>query len=132
MSSLILGALTQALIPVGGAIITTLVSWGLLEAKNYIKSKTQNETVNDAVGHVCHTVETVVADLEQTVAAGYKNMNTDGKLTKDQATALKNIAMDRVKNQIPQAIADTAALAVNSLEELISSKIEKAVLEMKS
>ena len=132
MTEMILGALAQALIPVGGTIIITLVSWGLLEAKNWIKSKTNNEKVNDAVGHVCHTVETVVADLEQTVAKYYKENNEDGKLSKDQAKALKNMAEAKVNALIPQAIADTAALAVNSLQDLISAKIEKAVLEMKN
>ncbi|MFH2064970.1 MAG: hypothetical protein ABIK15_07225 [Pseudomonadota bacterium] len=139
MTAVILGMLTQALLPVGGTIISSLVSWGLLEFKNYIKTRSmaiedenRREAANDAVSHICHTAETIVKDLEQTVAKAYKAMNADGKLTKDQQNALKNIAISRVKTQVPAALLETAQLVVNSVNELIASKIEKAVLEMKN
>lgn len=139
MTALILGMLTQALLPVGGTIITSLVSWGLLEFKNYVKTRSmaiddenQRAAANNAVSHICHTTETIVKDLEQTLVPTYKKLSADGKLTKEDGEAIKNIAVKRINEQIPAAIVETAKLVVNSVDELIASKIEKVIQEMKN
>jgi len=110
-------------------LLSGLVSWGLIELTKYIRTKTKNEAVNDAVAHICHTVDTTVKELAQTTAAEYKN--SDGSLSKDAAIRLKFLAIKKVKNQVPDAIMMTAGIAVNSVNQLISAKIEKAVFEMK-
>ncbi len=128
----IIPILVNALLPAGGTILTALVSWGMVAVTKYVKTKTKNEAVNDAVSHICHTVETTVKEVEQKYVPKYKQLQAGGMHPADAAKQLKDIALERVKNQLPAAIAITANLAVNSVDGFIAAKIEKAVFDMKS
>jgi len=123
---------TNALIPGFGTILTALVFWGLFELTRYVKTKTKNEAVNDAVLHVCDTVETTVRELEQTLVPQIKKAAADGKISGEEARELKEVALRKVKDQIPEKIAKTAEMAVNSVDKLIRAKIENAVFELKT
>jgi len=126
----IIASLVSTLGPIALTLLSGLVSWGLLELTKYVRTKTKNEAVNNAVSHICHTVDTTVKELAQTTARDYKADNPAG-LTKEAKQILKTLAVAKVKDQIPAAITKTAGMAVNSVEQLISAKIEKAVFELK-
>lgn len=119
------------LAPVVLSAISALASWGLYELTKYLRTKTKNDNVNDAISHVCHTVDTTVKELEQEVVKALKARTSDGRLTKEDAAAVKSIAVRRVTAQIPPKIAKIMPAAVTSFGNFISAKIEKAVLELK-
>ena len=120
-----------SLAPVLGTIMTGLVSWGAIEATKYVRTKTKNEAANDAISHICHTVKTTVAGLNQTMVPALQAAAADGKLTKADGEMLKNAAVQQVKYQIPAEVEKSAKLAVNSVNDLIDAKIEQAVGEQK-
>lgn len=122
----------QTLLPIIGTVISGLASWGLIELNKYVRTRTKNESINDALSHVTHTVETTVKDLEQTMVKELKAASADGKLTRQDALSLKDVAVMRIKSQVPDAIQKAAALGVKSLGDLIEAKIEKTVLELKA
>ena len=121
----------NAVLPLAGALVSGLISWGAAAAVKYVRQKTQNEAIHDAMGHVAMTVETVVKEIEQTLAVKIKGMAADGKLSEDEATALKQIAVDKVREQVPPAMQEIAAQGTASLERFIDSKIEAAVGDLK-
>lgn len=121
----------EALAPVVFSLVSALVSWGVYELTKFFRTKTKNENVNDAISHICHTVETTVQGMEQEMVAAAKSAAADGKLTKKEAVNMKNIALTRVRSQVPYKITKIANKAINDMERFISAKIEKAVLDLK-
>ena len=117
--------------PVLGTVMVGLASWAGVEATKYVRTKTKNEAANDAISHICHTVQTTVADLNQTMVPALQKAAADGKLTRADGKTLKTIAFGKVKDQIPTAVEQSARLAVTSVNDLISAKIEQAVGEGK-
>lgn len=118
--------------PVLGTIAMGLVSWGAVEITKYIRTKTKNEMAHNAISQICQTVQTTVAELNQTMVPAMQKAAVDGKITKEEAGELKDLAMERINNQIPAAIKQAAKLAVNSVSVLIEAEIEKTVGEAKS
>ena len=122
----------NAVLPVAGTVVTGLVSWGLFELNKFVKTKTKNEVVNDAMEHISHTVETSVHELEQTLVPEAKEALKDGKLTSEEAMKIKEIAISKVRAQLPKKMEKAAQSAVNSLNGIIGAKVEKAVLNLKT
>jgi len=120
----------NAVLPAGGILVTGLVSWGLVRLNKYIKIKVGNEIVNDAMAHISHTVNTTVKDLEQTLVPELKAALKDGKLTSVEGRKLKDIAIAKVKAQLPKDIEKAAYGAVNSLTSIIGAKVEGAVFDL--
>ena len=125
----------EAVLPLVGTVVSALVAWGLFELKKFVAQKTTSAAVNDAVAHIAHTTETVVKKMEQTVVANIKDMAADGKMDKAEVkralSQVKENAMFEIRAQVPAAIQTTAGMAVNSLTQLISDKIEAVKLENK-
>lgn len=113
--------------PVLGTILTGLVSWGVVELTKFVRTKTKNEAVNDAVTHICYTIETTVSALNQTMVQGLKKASVDGKLTQEETNKLKTLAMVKVQALIPEVMQKTAELAVTSFNDFVVSKIEQEV-----
>lgn len=120
----------DTILPAGGILVTGLVSWGLIRLNKYIKTKTGNEIVNNAMAHITHTVNTTVRELEQTLVPEIKKSLKDGKLTSVEAGKLRDIAIAKVKAQLPKNVEKAAYGAVNSLTSIIGAKIEGAVLDL--
>lgn len=118
----------KAVGPVILVIVPAMVTWGLAELSRWIRSKTKNENVNYAMDQVSSTITTIVAELQQTV----REAMADGKITKEEAEKIKAIAMQKVTAQVPLATQKLAKLAVNSLDDYISSRIEQEVLYLKN
>jgi len=122
----------QALLPTAATVITTFASWALIKFKTYIESKTKSEQINEAMARITHTAQTTVDQLTQTLALNLKEASETGKLTSSNAKFLKQEAMRTVLKQIPDATKSVAELAVTSINGLISSKIEQALLKQKA
>ena len=131
MQEALMAQLVSELIPVLVPIISGLISWGLVEFSKYMRTKTKNESANDAITHVTETISTVVTELEQTMVPAMKERAKDGKLDEVDRQALKAIAIEKVSSQIPDKMQKLTGLFVNSFEKFISSKIEKAVSDLK-
>ncbi len=127
---LLIPIFVNAVLPVGGTLLTGLVSWSLIKLNKYVKTKTQNEVVNNAMSHISHTVNTTVRELEKTLVPEAKKAFKDGKLTSVEAGKLKDIAIAKVRAQLPKDIEKAAYGAVNSLTSAIGAKVEGAVLDL--
>ena len=117
--------------PVLGTLIIGLISWAAVEITKYVRTKTKNDTANDAISHICHTVSTTVAELNQTMVPAMQKAAADGKLTSSDAAMLKRLAEQKINSQIPAAISTAAKLAISSISNLIDGKIEQAVADQK-
>lgn len=130
MWEIVAAQLAKSFIPLL-SVVGVLVSAALYQGVMYIRKKTNNEAVENALTRISRTVRTVVDGLSQTMAAELRALSEDGKLTKEDAASLKNLAVEAVKNQIPYAIQQIVAGGVVSLDSFISDKIEQAVLDQK-
>lgn len=124
--------LIQTLAPVAATLISTLATLALYEVRKFIAARTKNENVNAAMTRITETVQTTVDHLTQTVAMSLKEKSETGKLTRAQMGVLKKDAAKTVLKQLPEETWQTLELAVNSINSLIGSKIEQAVLRQKS
>jgi len=118
----------KILVPAAGTILTLLVSWGLAELSRYIRAKTKNENVNQAISELSLIVEDTVKNLNQT----FTRSAADGKFTDAEKLEIKKQAMDMVKNQIPAITAQQIERAVSSLDVFINSRIEATVADVKA
>jgi hypothetical protein len=123
--------LLKVVIPGIAALASSVLSFVGLETARWIRTKTKNEKINDALTHITETTKTVVSELKQTTADKWKEMSEDGKLTEEDAIALKNAAIEKIKSQTPALISKTAKLGVTSIDEFISGKIEQVILDQK-
>jgi hypothetical protein len=121
----------EILAPAVGGLLLALVSWALAEAARYVRAKTENEAVNDAIARICHMTETVVAEVNQTVVDDLKLAAADGRLNLDQARLIASQALAMVLDRMAPGVLEIAARGVVDLKEFISSRIERAVREQK-
>ena len=127
MFSTLLAAFAGPLAQVFGTLLTALAGWGAVEATKYIRRKTSNEAVAGAMERVTLTAETVVAELSQTMVDDLRAAAKDGKLTKADAAALKELAVQRVRDRLPGDVAKLLGGVAADLTEIVGAKIEQAV-----
>lgn len=126
----IIALLIQSAVPIAASAITMLVAYLGKKAAEYTAQKTKNEAVNNALAHITNTAETIVRDIEQTVVPYYIRNAEGGKLDKAERDAVKKMALDRLRKQVPDSIKALAGIAINSIEDLMSAKVEVAVQKM--
>ncbi len=114
------------LAPVGAMAFGTLVSVGVVYGNRYLKAKTGNESVH-AVGE---TIGAVVNDLAATIVKEIKAKSADGRLTKNEALDVKDMAVAQVKDQLPKAVAKSAQAVVGNLDAFVAGKIEEKVKDL--
>lgn len=117
----------QVLAPIIVSVVGILVSWGLAELSMFIKSQTKNENALKAMEDINSLVKATVSEVGQT----FEKAAEDGKITKEEGIEMKRIAIQKVKNQIPPLVEKHALLAVNSLEDFISTRIEREIVKSK-
>ena len=109
-------------------LVVMLVGWGLKLLGAYIASKTKNESIANAFNTFTEIVETTVKDLDQT----FKKAAEDGKFTEEEKQAIKQLALDKVNNQLPEYLKAQLNTVVNDLQSYVDSKIEATVRDIKS
>ena len=119
--------IVETLAPYSATVITLLMSWGVYELNQYIRSRTRHEAAIAAMDTLGTIAQTTVQGIAQTAAGSL----ADGRFTKAEATELKQLAVETIKAQITPALDKHLALAVNDLDTFIASRIEAAVLNVK-
>ena len=108
----------------------------LLHAKLQLtQTSVQGERLRAALLRLEDAVVTAVKDIEQTLAAEYRALASDGKLSREDRRRLKEIAVRRVKTFLGStglkelgSVLDVWELSV---EDLIGAKVEATILDMK-
>jgi hypothetical protein len=122
----IMEIMAAQMIPVIVAALATLVSVGLVRLNRWLKMKTGSEAVA-AAGEI---VAATVNELTATTVKELKSAAADGKLTINEAYAVKDQALAQAKSQLPPAVAKAASLVIGDLDAFISGKIEQSVGEL--
>lgn len=121
----------QFVAPIAATVLTAMVSRALAAAASWIRKKTDNEAINNAITRVCAMTETTVAELSQTLVTAMKAAN-GGALTEADMADLRDKALALVQKRLtPEVLAD-ASRGVTDLQELILARIERAVVEQKA
>ncbi len=63
---------------------------------------------------------------------GLREAAADGRISAEEADAVKRMAVSRVRSQLPPQVLDLARQGVSSLEAFISTRVERAVREQKA
>ena len=119
--------LWNVIAPVLGSLILALVSWGLIELRKWITTKTQNERVTAAFDHVSQAVFVSVYELEQTT----RELMSDGKLTGKEKKKLKNRALNSVKKRIGPTVIKEVQKSADDIDDWINAEIEATVFNLK-
>lgn len=132
--STLLQTVTVAVITAVGAITVAYI--GILKKQALAKIETlQDENAKKALSNAVNSVDTiittVVTSIEQEEKQEVLKAMEDGKVTRDELTKLKDVAVDRVKQQL---LPDTVKLLENSFGDLsayISQKVSEQVFNLK-
>lgn len=127
----LIAEITPALITLVGTVLAGIVSLVGIEVKAYIKTKTNNAKLVNAMERIHHTVETTVLDISHTLAEQMKSASADGKLTEGEASQLKIMAMNSIFSQLPGEIVKDASMGIVSVHHLVSAKIEGSLAKIK-
>jgi hypothetical protein len=114
----------QAVIPLLGIGLLILVYHGV----KYLRKRTDNETLKEALMVVEDAVYSVVCELKgqaDTLRDG------NGKLDELDAGKLKEKAMTRVNNMVSDQVKFALVRHISDMEKYISGKIEKTVDSVK-
>lgn len=123
----ILIALAPQIIPVVGALLVGLASWGIA----ILKKKVKMEAGKVALDQVDQIIGTVVGNLAQTTAKGLRAAAKDGKLTSGEKKELKDFAVKHAKYLISDQVSKAASASIDDLTAYINHKVEEKVLATK-
>ena len=117
----------KVIVPVIISILGLLLSWVAYELKRFITSRIDSKRVKDSFDMISGIATNVVKELELTIRKAYG----DGKLTDDEKAEILEIAKAKVKEHLPTVVSELGSLGVDSLDDLIVTKINSAVYDMK-
>jgi len=120
-------AIAPQVVPVVGALLVGLVSWGIA----ILKKKVKLEAGKAALDQVDQIVGTVVGNLGQTAVKKMKEAATDGHLTRQEKGNLKSTAIAEVERLVSREVSKAASKAVDDLGDYVGKKIEERVLNLK-
>jgi hypothetical protein len=127
-------------------LIGAAASYAIATIASYYKSK-REQLLNDieqsnlvkysaiaksAVETIDTIVMNVVTQLDDTVKKEILAATSDGKLSEEEKTKLKDMAMDIINREIADPIKEFAASIVGDLDAYISTAIENCVTELKA
>ena len=93
----------------------------------WINSKTKNEKLTQYAELLSHYAQIAVNSIAQTQADILKEAASDGKLTDEEKTDLKNAAIAEIKKIAPDAILAFHAKMNTDLDALINALVESVV-----
>lgn len=136
----------QIIIGLTIVVLGAAASYAIATIASYYKSK-REQLLNDieqtnlvkysaiakaAVETIDTIVMNVVTQLDDTVKKEILATTSDGKLSEEEKTKLKNMAIDIINREIADPIKEFAASIVGNLDEYISTAIENCVTELKA
>jgi len=131
MKEIIVSQAASYLFPIIFSVLGTLGTFVLGSVNNYLKTKTTNAKVSNALERITHTAGTVVSELMQTMVIGLKEKASDGKLTAADKLFLKDKAIETITSRLNITTIQDAGLGVNDVAEFVKSKVEEAVFKTK-
>lgn len=118
----------KEILPIVGTIVVALVGWGLTELTRWIRAKTGNERLANAMDQLGMAVMVSVRELEQTA----RPLLSDGKLTDSEKARLKAKAIETVRSRLTPAMTKELKKNLVDLNEWIGGQVEAEVMTMKS
>ncbi len=126
MEAILIGIAPQ-IIPIVGALLVGLASWGIA----ILKKKVKMEAGKVALDQVDQIVGTVVGNLSQTTVKKLKAATKDGHLTSQEKQDIKRSAVNLARHLIADGVSKAASGAVDDLTDYIHQKVEEKVLATK-
>lgn len=119
--------LVKVLTPILVTVVGGVTTWILAELSRWIRTKTKNENALAAIEDIVALVRTAVSEVGQTVQAAA----ADGKFTPEERKGMKELAMGKVKAQIPHVVERNAIRMINTVDDFIAARIEREVAKAK-
>ena len=113
--------------PAAVSVVAAACTWLCVAIKQHIERSIKTKNIRNALFHLDATIQTVIAEMEQTV----RPMLSDGKLSKEEAQKIKEMAIERVKAILDKNAKEILMAMVDDFSGLIGSKIEKEIHEEK-
>jgi hypothetical protein len=82
------------------ALLGAAASWAIVSARQWLQQRVQNEYVQQLMLRLADGVEVGVRQVAQTVLPAVKAAAADGKLTKDEALNLRELAKEAAIDQL--------------------------------
>lgn len=82
------------------ALVGVAASWAIVSARQWLQQRVQNEYVQQLLLRLADGVEVGVRQVAQTVLPAVKAAAQDGKLTKDEANNLRELAKEAAIDQL--------------------------------
>nr|DAQ95485.1 MAG TPA: holin [Caudoviricetes sp.] len=116
----------QTIITVTVPLVSALIIYGVKKATNWLKSKTENETVDTYLSRAYSMLEDIVVTTSETYV---KSLKADGKFDIEEQqqafeitkNAFEQIASTEIKNAIKSTVADYDAWVRNTVEAIIAN-----------
>lgn len=105
----------------------------LLKVKTeQIKANTENEHMKVALDMVSANAIDIVTMLNQTVVEGLKAANADGKLSSEEAIAIKDQALNMLIAMLSEDAKEIISKLYGDVDTYLSNLIERVVLQVKN
>jgi len=112
-------------------LVTAVLVYALTAAGIYLSNKYRNNKLIQTLLILNQLVMDVVKELNQSVVEDLKAARADGKLTVDEAKQIKDKAVDLVLSRLDNDFIRVIQGAFGSIYQVISTKIEAAIFDLK-
>lgn len=117
-------------------VVPAILTWLGAAGARWIQAQTGNTKLAQAMLRLADTINTVVAEVEQTVVPEMRSRAASGKLGAADMAAIKQVAVNKVKQYLGDnglnILSSYLKLDETGTLDFIAGKIEAAVLTMKS
>lgn len=121
---------------VAKVVVPAMLTWLGVEGAKWLKARTGNENLAAALTRLTDTVNTVVAEVQQTIVTELRKKTADGHLSAQEIAEIKAAALERIRKYLGpdgvQILGQYLKLDQNGVISFIGAKIEAAVLAMKT
>lgn len=126
---------TQRLLDLGAQLLPWVGSVLMALLTRYVFKKTKNESVSNLLARATAEIGDVAKEVAQVYVDALKKGTADGKLTDQEKRMAKNIALQKIKDNLgPTLIPRLIAVLgdANKMESWIETKLEASIRELKS
>lgn len=134
-----LSSLAAQVVPALANLLLALLSALVVAGISYVIRSLQAQKENRGLALLVtaldtgrQQVETIVAQLQQTVVDQLKAKSQDGKLTPDEIQEIRKLAWEEFQKTMPKALAEVLRAAVGDLEAWVAAEVERAVTQQKA
>lgn len=117
--------------PVLATLVLLLAGWAVGEGIRYLRERVKDTVFGRAFAVLETTIDTIVKDLQNTLAEDFKNAAADGKLTREELDIIKGKAVALVMARIPVALQKILEAYLGPLAQYVASRIEARMYELR-